>query len=141
MVSHYDLAKSFASGATSGKGSRMFIEGNIIYSYGTHFPIAMRLPFNRFLFNTDKYSSSTSKHQSYVMSAINGEVIECNTQEIKNAVGYPEKPVVITKVEKYDCVDDCLENIKQIYKEKGLKQVPIRKIKKLLDDWEMVKSI
>jgi len=40
MVSHNTLACRFGHGDTSGSGHNMFIEENVIYSYGHHFPIA-----------------------------------------------------------------------------------------------------
>ena len=78
MTSHRNLAKAFAEGQTKGKGSRMFIDGDTIYSYGHHFPIARRITHNdklMFLFNSNGYSSSTATHKSYVKSALN-EVVE-----------------------------------------------------------------
>lgn len=72
MMSHRDLAESFANGATNGKGSRMFIENDTIYSYGYHFPIARRKK-GYYIFNNDSYSSSTSRHKNYVETALSNE--------------------------------------------------------------------
>ena len=116
MVGHQDLAINFASGFTKGTGSRMFIEGDVIYSYGRHFPIALRLKDNIFLVNIDKYSSSTSRHQSYVISAISsaheGSIIECNTQDINGAID--KNPFCIEKKFEYNSIDECFNNIKNI---------------------------
>lgn len=142
MYSNSELAKRFADGKTTGKANSMFIEGRAIFSYGFHFPIALRLSNGNYLFNTDKYSVSTSKHQSNVLSKLPyGRVYYCDTKEIKNAVDNPNEPIIIEKFNDYDDVNDCLDNIKRIYRKKGLKYAPIFKIKKLLDDWELVKSI
>ena len=55
-----------------GKGSHLFFEDNIIYSYGYHFPIACIMKKeNIALFNSASYSVSTSKHKSYVLRALN----------------------------------------------------------------------
>lgn len=70
------LAKSFASGATEGEGSNMFIRGDTIYSYGYHFPMAKRIP-GGFIVNPDTYSATTNTHQSYVRQALWGEIFEC----------------------------------------------------------------
>ena len=144
MVKHSDLAKSFVAGDTKGKASRMFIEGRAIFSYGNHFPISIRLKNNKWLFNKDKYSSSTSAHQRYVYSAIssvNGEIIECSTQKIKQAIDYPEETLVITNEVVHSSIDKCLENMKKIYKDKGIKRFPINKIKNMINDWEIIKSL
>ena len=119
----------------------MFIEGDTIYSYGKHFPIALRLGNNIFLVNVDKYSSSTSKHQSYVIGAISdkGSIIECNTQDIVRAID--RNPFCIEKKFEHKSIGKCFENIKDILNEKGIKRVPIKKWKQMIDDFEMIKSI
>lgn len=62
-LSHNDLVDKFGRGATSGKSTSMFIEGDILYSYGHHFPLLIRWN-NGYLMNADKYSVTTSCHQS-----------------------------------------------------------------------------
>lgn len=72
------LAEQFANGVREGKGSNMFIDKNVIYSYGRHFPIAVRLWNDYdfvFIVTTRKYSSSTSRHTTYVKSAIGDKKI------------------------------------------------------------------
>ena len=64
------LAESFAKGRTKGKGSHMFIDGNVIYSYGYHFPIARLLDDKIAIITTRKYSSSTSRHTTTVHHAL-----------------------------------------------------------------------
>lgn len=58
------------TGDCSFKGSNMFYEDDVIYSYGYHFPMAIRLykedGSEYYLFNNDSYSNSTSKHQHKV---------------------------------------------------------------------------
>lgn len=41
----------------------MYIEGDTLYSYGRHFPLLIRKPYG-YLMNADKYSVTTSGHQS-----------------------------------------------------------------------------
>ena len=60
--SHSDLVSRFENGKTCGQASNMFIEGDVMYSYGHHFPLVVRTPWGNIL-NADKYSSSTSGHQ------------------------------------------------------------------------------
>lgn len=58
-------------------GETVFFEGNTIYSYGKHFPMAIRQESDSvgtwYLVNADTYSSTTNKHQAGVRSAISGK--------------------------------------------------------------------
>jgi hypothetical protein len=74
-----------------GRGSNMFFEGPIIYSYGKHFPIAEILEKEKvILVNSSNYSITTSKHKGYVWRAINREkyksfsVPGCSNNHSKN---------------------------------------------------------
>ena len=75
MRNQKDLIASFANGAVKGEASNMFINGNILYSYGEHFPMAVRTArdgstLDFFIINGDRYSNSTAKQQSYVFRGI-----------------------------------------------------------------------
>jgi len=89
-MNNKQLSQNFANGAIKGKGSNMFIEGDTIYSYGYHFPIAKR--FNGiYLVNSDGYSNSTSKQQGRVRDALaqnNSRIIECPECDINKAINY-----------------------------------------------------
>lgn len=67
----------------SGKGNNMFFEGDTIYSYGHHFPIATHYHENgrRFvLLTTRGYSNTTAKHINHVRAAISHmTVIKCDS--------------------------------------------------------------
>lgn len=55
------------------KHAKVFCDGDIIYSYGYHYALAVRIKIGyleEFLLNTSKYSNTTSGHQSDVASAI-----------------------------------------------------------------------
>jgi len=118
-----ELAERFANGATKGRGNNMFIKDRAIFSYGEHYCIAFRVNNNTYLFNTDKYSVTTSKHQSYVRSALMGEtIIECNTQQIKRAIDYPDEPIIIEKTKISDDLDEILDMLKVYAKKEGLKR-------------------
>lgn len=71
-MTNKEIITKFVKGATTGKNSNrsLFIEGDTIYSYGYHFPLARRLGDGTFWVNPDKYSVTTSKQQSMVRSAI-----------------------------------------------------------------------
>lgn len=58
-----------------GRCGNIFFEGNTIYSYGYHFPIASFVDSNTVLFTTKSYSVSTSSHKSTVKSAIHSSTI------------------------------------------------------------------
>ena len=66
----------------------LFFEGRTIYSYGYHFPIASyqeRKKKAAVFVNDDKYSVSTTQHQSDVRHAISGgnTIIYCDTAILK----------------------------------------------------------
>jgi hypothetical protein len=90
MVSNYEVAKKFAEGKERATGSHMYIDGDTVYSYGSHFPIAKR--WNKdgieYLYNSETYSSSTGKHQAYVYGEISTstvlEVIQCDTRNAES---------------------------------------------------------
>ena len=48
----------------------IWFEGDVIYSYGTHFPMAVRLPGGFYVLNGDRYSPTTSNHQRPLFEAI-----------------------------------------------------------------------
>lgn len=80
--SNSEVAHRFAHGIGSRcTGSHMFFEGNVIYSYGYHFPMAIK--WNGYvLYNDEKYSISTCKHQSYVLGACSHmDIVHCATLE------------------------------------------------------------
>jgi len=100
MVKHSTIAQEFSEGAVKGTGSRMFIEGDTVYSYGYHFPIAIRKD-GFFLFNSEGYSSSTANHKGYVRYALLGEkVIElmgCNLNCIEDQIKEDKAEMEILK--------------------------------------------
>lgn len=84
MVNNSELARQFVQGATKGKGSHMFIDGDTIYSYGYHFPVAVRTK-DGYLFNSSGYSSTTAKHKSYVNRALpSDKTFLGRTDDLKN---------------------------------------------------------
>ena len=86
---HSSLAEQFASGATKGQASNMFIEDDTIYSYGKHFPIAKRLSHNEYLINSNSYSVSTAKHMSRVSSALRNKITwDCPNCDSNNIPEY-----------------------------------------------------
>ncbi len=74
-LSQIEVASRFRQGRTSGEASNMFIDGDVLYSYGRHFPLTVRLGGGGYLHNGDRYSVSTNRHQSHARSAMGGAVI------------------------------------------------------------------
>lgn len=135
MASHEEVAQNWIKGKKS-TGSRMFTDGRIIYSYGTHFPIAVKLDGDVILFNKDKYSRSTSKHQSHVHSELNsytGKIHECTTDEIMSAIECPNRLIVVEKVREITCLHEAIDNIRTIMKKGGVKRFPTKKFTEMLD--------
>lgn len=69
-MNHKTVVQRFKEGKNY-RGSRIFTEGDVLYSYGRHFPLAVRRgePGQEwYLLNGDKYSVSTSKHQRITYS-------------------------------------------------------------------------
>jgi hypothetical protein len=80
-----DVAEAFAEGKNA-KTKHLYIEGNVIYSYGYHFPIAMRLE-DCVLFNSNGYSRTTAKHKFEVKNALSEEqFIFMNTEKLKKCI-------------------------------------------------------
>jgi len=68
-------------------GSHMFIDGRAIYSYGYHFPIAVKLEGDIFIFNKDKYSNSTARQKNNIKTAIgNNQTILVGTNKLKEII-------------------------------------------------------
>lgn len=90
LKSHSEVAHFWANKVQSeGSASRMFFQGDSIYSYGRHFEIARHVKVGRktaVLLNTTHYSPSTAKHQCYVRRAIpdNVLVITCSDPSAVN---------------------------------------------------------
>lgn len=64
-----------AQGKPGAKGSNLFFEGPVIFSYGHHFPIANIIPATKarprvILFTSRDYSVTTAKHKGQVRRAI-----------------------------------------------------------------------
>ena len=89
MTSHRKIADCFIA-EKKRTGCNMFTEKNekgemVVYSYGYHFPIAIKKDWG-FIFNSDGYSSSTGKHKGIVGGVLSGKVINlpsCNEDHAK----------------------------------------------------------
>lgn len=91
-MTNQQLIESFVEGADSGHANNLFIEGDVLYSYGHHFPLAYRTYDGEstiFIVNIDKYSVTTSRHQSLLRSRLINpffEVIPSSCYDLKRLV-------------------------------------------------------
>jgi len=72
VFTNQELFHVFASGTQEhgrSANGNVFFSGDVLYSYGTHFPLAVRYN-GKMLLNADSYSVTTSKHQSYAANAL-----------------------------------------------------------------------
>lgn len=77
-MTNSDIITKFLNGATTGTIRRsnphtgdhtpLFIDGDTLFSYGRHYPLAKRLPDGSLWVNDQRYSVTTSKHASLVRS-------------------------------------------------------------------------
>jgi len=82
-------ARTYVNNRDEFKGNNTFgvWEGDmyVVYSYGKHFPMYVYDSLMHVWFgNYDKYSASTSKHQSQLRPS--GDVIYRNTEFLKNVI-------------------------------------------------------
>lgn len=68
------LSGSYTDGTTGNRN--LYFEGPVVYSYGYHFPMAVRTA-DLYIVNGDLYSSTTSNHQSLLFRSLeNGERVQ-----------------------------------------------------------------
>lgn len=100
-MNHRQVIENFAKGKRAGKGHNVFIEGNTLYSYGHHFPLAVRRRDGVVLLNGDKYSITTSHHQSMTFSEFEDSP-RVAFSAIRAAGLDPETPIVDFKPDFYE---------------------------------------
>lgn len=71
-MTNKQIIDSFIDRLTKGKNSNnsLFIEGDTLYSYGYHYPLAKREADGQFWVNDKKYSSTTSGHVTMFKRAL-----------------------------------------------------------------------
>jgi hypothetical protein len=65
-TSQSQLLQKFLDGKTEGNVSNMFIKDAALYSFGSHFPMLVKMPQwgkEKTILNADRYSSTTARHQ------------------------------------------------------------------------------
>jgi len=89
MKTNEEVISDFADGI-QGINKNVFSEKDgfgrlVLFSYGYHFPIALKLDDGFFIFNKSKYSRTTSRHQSLFIGLGSVDLVRnTDTDGIKN---------------------------------------------------------
>jgi hypothetical protein len=92
MATNEQVISDFVSGKEN-RTENIFSEGLaakdiiVLYSYGRHFPLAIRLSDGHMIMNIDKYSVTTSKHQSKLRSFLSNSATG-TTKSIKELISH-----------------------------------------------------
>ena len=80
-----EVCESFATQhPVRAKASALYYDGPAAYSYGEHFPLAVITGPKQVAINSDRYSATTSRHQSMMRAALRGfEITEADTATMK----------------------------------------------------------
>ena len=78
MVKNINVVEDFTDYSDFEKKSKtkhLFIEDNVLYSYGYHYPLCIKINNSNnsnfvYFINSDGYSNTTSKHRGYLVRSI-----------------------------------------------------------------------
>ena len=77
------------------KTENLFFDDSILYSYGYHYPLCIKLADNKYIINKSGYSMTTSKHTGHLLREIG---ITANLKEVeKNRGNYPNIILMTTE--------------------------------------------
>ena len=112
MKTNQEVADAWAMGY-SAKSGTMFTDGETIYSYGYHFPIAKRVN-GYVLFNHTRYSATTSKHQCHVRRAMRGNIVYCRAIDANDNERYTRCFVegLLRKIPNCRKIDDRVSDVR-----------------------------
>lgn len=85
MVSRDECISEFMKFGRKLKTPNIFSENDVLYSYGYHFPLCIRMK-DGYIINKSKYSPTTSRQQNCCRSYANGEVLEVETEKMKEII-------------------------------------------------------
>lgn len=113
MKTNQEVADAWAMGY-SAKSSNMFTDGETIYSYGYHFPIAKKVN-GYVLFNHTRYSTTTRKHQCHVRRAMRGDIVYCRAISANDNERYTRCFVegLLRKIPKSRKIDDRVYDVRR----------------------------
>ena len=81
-----EVVEYFIRSNYKAKTKNLFIENNVLYSYGHHFPLCVKL-FNGFIINENGYSKTTACHKgllSYELTGLNFKNLEKQQNNFNN---------------------------------------------------------
>jgi hypothetical protein len=114
MLSQRHLIIRFGDGYGYGNASHMFIADNVLYSYGYHHPLAIRIHSDLFILNADKVSVATT-HQYHKTTWLPGvsarfsllnHVINMPNTEKMNIIDYESPYSLLFSVDNHTYLAD-----------------------------------
>ena len=96
-MTNRDVAGAFIDGAMAARGNNMYIDNGVLYSYGPHFPMAL-MRRGKVYYNIDKYSCTTSKHQSYLRYVLPDNAVPVNTAALNKLMAGGSVDVRYSKI-------------------------------------------
>jgi len=84
-MKNQQVAEIFVRSERETKTKNLFIDKNVLYSYGHHFPLCVKL-LGGFIINSDSYSVSTARHKGYIVRKLNGNFILMNIKQIREVI-------------------------------------------------------
>lgn len=89
MAKNENVVNDFIKGISTTKTKHLFIEQEkngvlILYSYGYHFPLSIKLNDNTFLINSNGYSNTTARHKSLLCRGLTNLTFKDLEKDIKN---------------------------------------------------------
>jgi hypothetical protein len=74
--------------AATNSNHQLYTDGRTIWSYGSHWPLAHWGDDGQLYFNADRYSTTTSKHRSFVISGLVSTGVARERGIYSNATGW-----------------------------------------------------
>ena len=71
MVKNNDVVFNFVNDCENIRTENLFFENDVLYSYGYHFPLCIKLLDNTFLINKNGYSNTTARHKGLLCRNLN----------------------------------------------------------------------
>lgn len=139
MLPNSAVAARFAN-HRAGKATTLYTDGDVIYSFGEHFPIAVHLPDGTVLFNDDRYllrenhySQRTQRHQNEVRGALWGvKIIACNTEEIQRYIALRPSVLIMKRRRAPSDLDGVVDDLCSL--EHGRRRFPKKRYYHLIRD-------
>ena len=84
-----ELVQRFLTQLPDASANNLYYRGRVLYSYGEHWPLAY-IVGSKLYVNTDSYSSSTSRHLSYVYTPAGFRRIDTTLDELQAKINERE---------------------------------------------------